>query len=79
MATSGGFPKGNPSDLLIKRIAGTPSSKSSLRVEVANMGGYETSPPCTLTIDIFKTNAFKEDELVESKDFDVPALKKGET
>jgi hypothetical protein len=78
-ATPGGFPKGAPPDLIIKSIAGTPSSKRALRVQVANVGSYQAAPPCTLTIQIFKTNSFDEKDLVESKDFPVPALKKGET
>jgi hypothetical protein len=78
-ATSGGFPKGTPPDLVIRSIAGTPSRKSALRVAVANIGGSQPSAPCTLTIQIFKTNSFKEEDLVESKDFPVPALKQGET
>lgn len=78
VSTSGGFPKSGDPDLMIKAIAGTPSSRKSLRVEVVNIGGV-ASVPCRLTLSVFSSVEPSRKDQIEAKGFDVPALQSDET
>jgi hypothetical protein len=78
VSTSGGFPKPGAPDLIVKSIAGTPSSKKSLRIEVANVGGV-ASEPCKGVLRIFSSPEISRKTQTEAKSFDVPALQPDET
>jgi hypothetical protein len=65
-------------ELYVRQIKGTPGSETRLRVQIANRGNV-ASLPCTLTVDIFQSNAFNPKAMRESLDLPVPAIEPGRT
>lgn len=65
-------------DLYIRQLKGTPRSGTLLGIQIANKGNVE-SLPCTLTIDIYESNAFDKNAMREYLDMKVPAIEPGRT
>lgn len=65
-------------DLYVRQIRGTAGSETEIRIQIANKGNV-ASLPCTLTIDIFESNAFNPKAMRESLDLPVPSIEAGKS
>lgn len=73
VATNHNFGSRLRPDLYIRQIKGMPGSETLLKVQIANKGSA-ASLPCTLTIGIYRSNAFNENAMREYVDMDVPGI-----